>query len=60
VGVIVDATQAETILATGQAHAVSIGRAALVNPHWAAVAASQLRVPRTELPHAPQYFRANF
>jgi len=28
VGVIVDATQAETILATGQAHAVSIGRAA--------------------------------
>ncbi len=60
VGVIVDATQAETILATGQAHAVSIGRAALVNPHWAAVAASQLRVPRAELPHAPQYFRANF
>jgi 2,4-dienoyl-CoA reductase-like NADH-dependent reductase (Old Yellow Enzyme family) len=60
VGVIVDATQAETILATGQAHAVSVGRAALVNPHWAAVAASQLRVPRKELPHAPQFFRAGF
>ena len=35
-----DAAQAETILATGQAHAVSIGRAALRDPHWAASAAS--------------------
>jgi 2,4-dienoyl-CoA reductase-like NADH-dependent reductase (Old Yellow Enzyme family) len=60
VGLIEDALQAETVLATGQAHAVSIGRAALVNPHWAAQAAADLRVPRSELPHAPQFFRARF
>ena len=57
VGLIEDARQAETVLATGQAHSVSIGRAALVNPHWAAKAAADLRVPRSELPHAPQFFR---
>lgn len=60
VGLIEDAAQAETVLATGQAHAVSIGRAALVNPHWAARAAAELRVPREEVPHAPQFFRARF
>lgn len=60
VGLIEDAAQAETVLATGQAHAVSIGRAALVNPHWAARAAAELRVPREEIPHAPQFFRARF
>lgn len=60
VGLIEDALQAETVLATGQAHAVSVGRAALVNPHWAAKAAADLRVPRSELPRAPQFFRARF
>ncbi|HIW90636.1 MAG TPA: NADH:flavin oxidoreductase/NADH oxidase [Candidatus Corynebacterium avicola] len=60
VGLIEEARQAETVLASGQAHAVSIGRPALVNPHWAAQAAAELRVPREELPHAPQFFRANF
>lgn len=60
VGTITAAAQAETVLATGQAHAVSVGRAALVNPHWAAQSAADLRVPRRELPHAPQFFRAGF
>ena len=60
VGLIEDATQAETILATGQAHAVSIGRAALRNPHWAAVAAARLGVPAGDLPSAPQFWRANW
>lgn len=60
VGLIDDATQAETVLATGQAHAVSIGRAALRDPHWAASAAARLRVPRAEIPHAPQYWNAGW
>ncbi|SDT02725.1 oxidoreductase [Actinoplanes derwentensis] len=60
VGLVVDAVQAETILATGQAHAVSIGRAALRDPHWAASAAARLGVPRTEIPHAPQLWRAGW
>lgn len=60
VGAVDSASQAETILVTGQAHAVSIGRAALRNPHWAALAAAALRVPRGEIPHAPQFFRAGF
>ncbi|MDN6352545.1 MAG: NADH:flavin oxidoreductase/NADH oxidase, partial [Corynebacterium sp.] len=54
------AAPAETGGATGQAHAVAIGRAARVNPHWAARAAAELRVPREEIPHAPQFFRARF
>ncbi|MBB2947240.1 2,4-dienoyl-CoA reductase-like NADH-dependent reductase (Old Yellow Enzyme family) [Actinoplanes lutulentus] len=60
VGLIDEAIQAETILASGQAHAVSIGRAALRDPHWAASAASRLGVPRTEIPYPPQYWRANW
>ncbi len=60
VGLIDDPVQAETILATGQAHAVSIGRAALRDPHWAASAASRLGVPATDLPHAPQLWRAGW
>lgn len=60
VGTIDNANQAETILATGQAHAVSVGRAALRNPHWAAQAAADLRVRRQDIPHAPQFFRAGF
>ncbi len=60
VGLIEDATQAETILASGQAHAVSLGRAALRNPHWPALAAARLGVPASEIPAAPQYWRANW
>jgi 2,4-dienoyl-CoA reductase-like NADH-dependent reductase (Old Yellow Enzyme family) len=60
VGLIEDAKQAETILATGQADAVSIGRAALRDPHWAASAAVQLGVPDEDIPAAPQYWRANW
>lgn len=60
VGLIEDATQAETILTSGHAHAVSIGRAALRNPHWPAVAAARLGLPAAEIPHAPQFWRANW
>lgn len=60
VGLIEDAAQAETILATGQADAVSIGRAALRDPHWAAAAAARLRVPAQERPHAAPYWRAGW
>lgn len=58
VGLITDGIQAETILATDQAHAISIGRAALRDPHWASAAAAQLGVPAAENPRAPQYWRA--
>lgn len=60
VGLIHNAMQAETILATGQADAVSIGRAALRDPHWAAHAASDLRVSAADSPAADQYWRANW
>ncbi len=60
VGMIQDAVQAETILHTAQADAVSIGRAALANPHWAAKAASELRVPASDLPVPNQLWRARF
>ncbi|MDP9793831.1 2,4-dienoyl-CoA reductase-like NADH-dependent reductase (Old Yellow Enzyme family) [Catenuloplanes nepalensis] len=60
VGLIDHAAQAETILATGQAHAVSIGRAALRNPRWATQAAADLGTPAAALPHAPQYWRARW
>ncbi|WP_033337863.1 NADH:flavin oxidoreductase/NADH oxidase [Catenuloplanes japonicus] len=60
VGMIEDAHQAETILVTGQADAVSIGRAALRNPHWAAQAAAVLGVPAADVPAAPQYWRARW
>lgn len=58
VGMITDATQAETILTTDQADAVSIGRAALRNPHWAAQAAVELGVPLEDNPVADQFWRA--
>lgn len=57
VGLIEEATQAETILASGQAHAVSIGRAALRDPHWATAAAARLGA---DLPNPPQYWRAGW
>ncbi|QAV70796.1 NADH:flavin oxidoreductase/NADH oxidase [Salinibacterium sp. UTAS2018] len=42
VGLITDATQAETIIRSGQADAVMLGRAVLRDPHWVNVAAEQL------------------
>ena len=60
VGLIEGAVQAETILVTGQADAVSIGRAALRNPHWAAAAASELGVLPADNPQAPQYARSGY
>ncbi|QIK73952.1 NADH:flavin oxidoreductase/NADH oxidase [Propioniciclava coleopterorum] len=60
VGLIDDARQAETILVSGQADAVSIGRAALRNPHWAAAAASELGVLPADNPQAPQYARSGY
>ncbi|MDN5667542.1 MAG: NADH:flavin oxidoreductase/NADH oxidase [Renibacterium salmoninarum] len=55
VGMITDAVQAEHLLATGQADAVLIARAALRNPHWWQQAAHDLGV---DLAWAPQYQRA--
>lgn len=60
VGLIDNAHQAETILATGQAHAISVGRAALRNPHWATQAAADLKVPNLTDFMAPQYARGNW
>jgi len=58
VGLIEDAKTAESLLVTGQADAISIGRAALRNPHWATAAAAELRVAREDLPRSTQYWRA--
>jgi 2,4-dienoyl-CoA reductase-like NADH-dependent reductase (Old Yellow Enzyme family) len=58
VGLITAPAQAEHVLVSGQADGVSIGRAALVQPNWAAVAASELGVARDLVPRAPQYWRA--
>ena len=60
VGLIDSPAQAETIVSTGQADAVSIGRAALRNPHWATAAAADLGGKDCVLPMAPQYWRARW
>lgn len=60
VGLIDCAVQAETILATEQADAISIGRAALRNPHWASQVAVELRVDNYTDFMAPQHLRANW
>ena len=60
VGLVVDARQAETIVVTGQADAVSIGRAALRDPHWASAAARALGVASQENPQAASYWRSGF
>ncbi len=60
VGMITTAQQAEQILATGQADGVSIGRAALVEPYWPAIAARELGVDRDDNPRAAQYWRAGW
>jgi 2,4-dienoyl-CoA reductase-like NADH-dependent reductase (Old Yellow Enzyme family) len=56
VGLIVDAVQAEQIVAHGQADAVCLARAMLRDPYWPRRAASQLRV---EMPWPDQYKRAD-
>ena len=58
VGLLTDPAQAEHVLVTGQADGVSIGRAALNDPHWPANAAKSLGVARGENPSADQYWRA--
>lgn len=58
VGMITEAAQAEQVLVTGAADGVSIGRAALKNPNWPALAASILGEPRDNIPFATQYWRA--
>ncbi|MDF7664232.1 NADH:flavin oxidoreductase/NADH oxidase [Bifidobacterium sp. ESL0763] len=60
VGGISSPEQAETMLRTGQVDAVSIGRAAMRDPHWPASAAARLGVPREDNPAAPQYWRAQW
>jgi 2,4-dienoyl-CoA reductase-like NADH-dependent reductase (Old Yellow Enzyme family) len=54
VGMITDARQAEHVLATGQADAVMLARAALADPRWWHRAAHTLG---HELPWVPQYGR---
>lgn len=56
VGLITEPAQAETIVASGQADAASIARAALRNPHWAAVAARSLRVRVENNPASDAYW----
>lgn len=60
VGMITTAIQAEHILNTGQADGVSIARAALRNPHWAAEAAAQLGTPPAAVPVPEPYWRAHW
>lgn len=55
VGLITDAMQAEHILVTEQADAVSIGRELLRNPVWPLQAA---RILGDDIPWPPQYLRA--
>ncbi len=55
VGLITDAVQAETIIASGEADAVSLARAMLYDPRWPWHAAARLGA-RVEAPH--QYWRS--
>jgi 2,4-dienoyl-CoA reductase-like NADH-dependent reductase (Old Yellow Enzyme family) len=55
VGLITDAEQAEQIVASGQADAVMVARAALRNPHFPIVAAEELGA---DAPWPPQFERA--
>ncbi len=57
VGLITEPAQAETIVASQQADAICIGREALRNPHWAAVAARTLRVRVEANPASDAYWR---
>ncbi|MCP2177327.1 NADH:flavin oxidoreductase/NADH oxidase [Williamsia maris] len=57
VGMITDPEQAETIVATGQADAVFLARAALRDPAWPLRAAHDLGLTHHEAPYRPQYAR---
>ncbi|MBC8024054.1 MAG: NADH:flavin oxidoreductase/NADH oxidase [Burkholderiales bacterium] len=56
VGLIVDAVQAEQVIAHGQADAVCLARAMLRDPYWPRHAAAHLRV---EMPWPDQYKRSD-
>ena len=56
VGMIVTAQQAEEVIASGAADAVSLGRAFIDNPHWAYEAARQMG---SEIHYPLQYARAD-
>lgn len=60
VGMITSAAQAESILATGQADVVSVGRPLLADPHLPIRWARELRSPAAESLLPPQYHRAQF
>ncbi|MGG5172268.1 NADH:flavin oxidoreductase/NADH oxidase [Pseudarthrobacter sp. J1738] len=60
VGMITTAEQAEQVLVDGQADGVSIARAALKEPNWAALAARELGESVEVTPFAPQYWRAHW
>lgn len=60
VGMITQPEQAEQILVMGAADGVCIGRAALKNPNWPAVAATVLHEPRENTPFAEPYWRAHW
>lgn len=60
VGSITTAEQAESLLMTDQADGISIARAALNDPHWAANAAKQLGVAAKQNPRAAQYWRGSW
>lgn len=60
VGLITSAAQAESILATGQADVISVGRPLLANPHLPLKWAQELRAPGADTLLPPQYHRAIF
>lgn len=64
VGAITEPKQAETIIASGQADLVAIGRGFLFNPHWAWAAAAELnasvRAPRQYWHSAPRHAKNLF
>lgn len=60
VGMIVSPEQAESILASGQADVVSVGRPLLANPHLPLDWAQRLRAPDAAELLPPQYWRAGF
>ncbi len=60
VGLITSPAQAESILATGQADVVSVGRALLANPQLPLKWAQELRAPSLGELTPPQYHRAIF
>ncbi len=60
VGLITSSTQAESILATGQADVISLGRPLLANPHLPITWATELRAASVPEITPPQYHRARF